>query len=167
MMTLHRGSIVRAYFPFDSDPRRRGPFAHYCLFSDRLDGADGRSVYVVAYGTSRLDEDMIKQHGHGNGILSIDSKFVRGEMSGPVTHFLARHVAVIPSTWVQENFSTRLDFMRPHSRENDLQRQRLFKEFEAFEAVLDEASYEALDYFEKTGRVGLQPGKTLRPRYRR
>ena len=166
MMTLHRGSIVRALFPFENDPLRPGPFPHYCLFSDRLEGVDGW-FYVVSYGTSRLDEDMIKQHGQEGGILSIDSKFVKGEMSGPVTHFLARHVAVIPDTWIDDSFSARLDFFRPQLRENDPHRQRLFREFEAFEAVLDEASYEALDYFEKTGRVGLQPGKTLRPRYRR
>lgn len=162
-MVPPRGAILKARFPFETSPTEPGPFPHYCLFGGQMEGRNGESLFLLAYGTSRLDDEVIRLHGHGHGILSVDSQFVRGEMSGRVTHFLARHVAVVSSRWVHDNWRARLDFVRPEARLKDQYRQRLFQQFEAWEEVMDNAASAALAHFLETGVLGLPPGSRLRP----
>jgi len=162
MLTLSRGSILKCRFPFDSAPGLPGPNAHYCMFSD-MHSEGGQPYFAVAYGTSRLDPALISAHGTRHGILSIGSTFIRGAMTGPVTHFIARHVAIVPISWVYSNFSARLDFMRPEAR-TDQHRLTMYRQFEAFEEIMDRAALSALNHFLTTGQPGLPPGALLRPR---
>lgn len=166
MDTPPRGSVVLCNFPYAERPTQRGPQLHLCLVAARLDTTHGRSVYVVSYGTSRLDESMLSTHSAGGGVLSVpvqNLKLSKGELpKGSVGHFLARHVAVIPSTWVYPRFGARFDFMRPESRLHDLTRQKLYDQFEVFEETMTRAAHEALDYFSTSGRIGLKPSKRLR-----
>lgn len=162
LSTLTRGSIVKAAFPFEDAPDRPGPFDHYCLFVDRL-VSEQTELVMLAYGTSRMDDNLARRHGVGGGILSIDSKLVKGDrMGGPVTHFLARHVATVPKDWIDPKFRARLDFMRPETRQTDAHRQRMYRLFEIFEDVMDGFAHEATKHLARSGRIGLAPGSRLR-----
>jgi len=39
-----------------------------------MEGRNGENLFLLAYGTSRLNDEVIRLHGHGHGILSVDSK---------------------------------------------------------------------------------------------
>jgi len=82
-------------------------------------------------------------------------------MPGVVTHFIADHVALIALSkeWIYSNFQARLDFIR---EQKDPQRQRLYKDFEAFERTMQFAALDAIRHFSETGKAGLPSGKTLR-----
>jgi hypothetical protein len=152
---LVRGAVVLCDFPFETKPTLRGPTRHYCLFVDQCSGLDGSPLLIVAYGTSRLDEQMARLHTPGHGVLSVPSQFIKGSsMPGKVTHFLARHVALIPPDWVYPKFSARLDFIRPERR-TTAHHAKLYQEFELFEDVMDLAADKAVEYNLATGLVGL------------
>lgn len=156
-----RGTVLKVYFPYDDSPSLPGPQVHYCMFIEQY-SFGGKDYAAVCYGTSRLDEKLIQSH---QGLIwSVDSKFIKGEMPGHVTHFVADHVALIAlnDTWVRPDFQARLDFMREDKRKNDVQRQRLFQQFEAFEKCLEQAALDTLAKCTEAGRIGLPPGKKLR-----
>ncbi|WP_157903480.1 hypothetical protein [Cupriavidus malaysiensis] len=156
-----RGTILRCFFPYDTHPQIPGPKAHYCLLAEQVE-LPGESLLAVCYGTSRLDNNLIRKH---NGVIfSVPSGLIRGTMTGPVTHFVADHVALIKPTerWMELDWSARLDFMRPEKRENDPRRARLYTEFQAVEEAALRMVEEAVLHFQATGTVGLLPGKTLR-----
>ena len=153
-----RGSVLKCLFPYDTKPSLPGPQPHYCLFISDYAIA-GRTYATVCYGTSRLDDDLIRSHK--GCILSVPSQFIKGKMPGIVTHFIADHVALISldDAWVYPTFQARLDFIR---EQRDPQRQRLYKDFEAFEKAMKFAALDVLKFFRVTGQLGLPAGKTLR-----
>ena len=108
-----RGSVLKCLFPYDTKPSLPGPQSHYCLFISDYAIA-GKTYATVCYGTSRLDDDLIRSHK--GCILSVPSQFIKGKMPGIVTHFIADHVALISldDAWVYPYFQARLDFVREH-----------------------------------------------------
>ena len=161
MLSLSRGTILKCRFPFEDSPNSPGPAFHYCLFSTAIKVPGVSDHLIVAYGTSRLDDALLDTQGHKHGVLSVSSNFIKGTMPGSVTHFVARHIAVVPAAWVDQRFNARLDFIRLESRKDQYRRQ-LFQQFEAFEHAMDEASEALYIEFLKTGKPGLAPGSNLR-----
>lgn len=153
-----RGTVLKCLFPYDTNPNRPGLQPHYCLFIEEVAIAELRYV-AVCYGTSRLDDDLIRTHR--GCILSVPSQFIKGNMPGIVTHFIADHVALIALSkeWIYFHFHARLDFIR---EQKDPQRQRLYKDFEVFERTMQLSALDAVQYFSETGKAGLPFGKTLR-----
>lgn len=158
---LVRGAVLKCQFPFDSHPDRPGPWPHYCLYIDSVDSEAGIRYVAVCYGTSRLDDVLMR--AREGAILSVSSQYIAGsELPGPVSHFVASHVAILPEDWIYSNFFARLDFIRPEKRSTDARRQRLFEQFVALEPVMASAALDALHYTLKSGRPGLPPGRHLR-----
>lgn len=158
---LARGTVLLARFPYDQAPRLPGPTPHFCLLASvsRFKDID---VAAVAYGTSRLDEDLLRYHQ--GLILSVPSQHIRGpEMSSPVTHFVIDHVALMPlnSAWFLP-FRARLDCFKPAHR-SDPWRRRLLEAFEQCEPMLRASALEAIDSVIDTQQFGLPAGKLLRP----
>lgn len=155
-----RGSVVKCSFPYVDSPSSPGPQPHYCLFVDSFE-IDGHQYYAVCYGTSRLDDALLSNHS--GAIFSVDSNLVKGSpMPGRVTHFVCSHVAVIPDRWVYQNFSARLDFIRPERREGDHVRKRMYQQFESLEPIMDQEALIAVNYCRRTGKPGLPDDATLR-----
>ncbi len=160
--TLSRGTVLRALFPFQGRPTQRGPAAHFCLFVDRCMGSRGSELIVIAYGTSQLDEQLARIHEPGHGLFSVPSQYMKGSpMPGQVTHYLARHLAVVPPTWIHSHFRARFNFLRPEKGQTAQQAQ-LLQQFELFEDLLEISAKYIVDYHLHTGRVGLL-GNTWRP----
>lgn len=156
-----RGTVLKCSFPYDTTPNQPGPLPHYCLYIASGD-ADGGARYVaVCYGTSRLDNALLRTHS--GAILSVASQFISGDkLPGEVTHFVCSHVAILPEAWLYGNFAARLDFIRPERRQNDQRRQRLYEQFQALERVMARAALDALEHTVSSGHFGLPPGKSLR-----
>jgi hypothetical protein len=153
-----RGGIVQARFPFDHAPGRPGPSFHYCLFVEAFQ-LESRQLYALCYGTSRLDEDLMAQHR--GAVLSVASDYIRGTMSGGITHFVCDHVAIVAESWLKPNFTARLDFIR-EDRRTDARRQSLYRQFEAMEPVMRRAALDVAQHALETGQLGLPPGARLR-----
>lgn len=157
---LLRGSVLCARFPYDAEPHRPGATFHFCLFIDHI-VVEGLALVAVCYGTSRLDEQLLA--AHQGAVFSVASEFVRGDRPhGPVTHFVADHVAVLREEWIKGSFKARLDFIRAEQRQHDKRRQRLFEQFCALEPTMQDAALDALGSYEQTGLLGLPPHKRLR-----
>jgi len=146
-----RGAVLKCRFPYDHHPHRPGPQPHYCLFAKQIEVGE-QQVVAVCYGTSRLDDALIE--AHQGLIFDVPSSFVRGTMPGPITHFVADHVAILPIDWIQQDFVARLDFMREEKRQNDTTRRRLYQQFEAFESAMKIAAVQATQHFTQTGQMG-------------
>lgn len=156
---LVRGAVLKCSFPYDSAPTQPGPLPHYCLYIDSVE-VEGSRYVAVCYGTSRLDEELLR--AHSGAVLSVASQFIKGDMPSGVAHFVCNHVAAIPEAWIYGNFVARLDFIRAERRRTDQRRQRLYEAFEAVEDVMERAALDVLNHFTSTGRIGLPSGTTLR-----
>lgn len=157
-----RGALVLANFPFDDRPSDPGPTKHFCIVVDSVE-RDGKTLFALCYGTSRLDEMLLTQHS--GGILSVPNQFVKiqkGFMDGPVSHFVLDHVALVPGEWIDQRLDARFDFIREESRKSDPVRQRLFRVFEACEPTMQMGALQAIRHYETTGRPGLPVGKMIR-----
>lgn len=160
---IARGVVLKCLFPYDNDPHQPGRRPHYCLVADSPFALRDQHYVAVAYGTSKLDETLLR--AHRGLVLSVDSAHLKGSaLPGPVGHFVLDHVALLPLTkdWIYPDFRARFDFMRPEQRENDRQRQRLFEVFLLAERRMLAATDDLLETFDRTKRIGLPPGKTLR-----
>ncbi|QMI49747.1 hypothetical protein [Burkholderia sp. MBR-1] len=156
-----RGAVVKCRFPYDARPDKPGPQPHYCLLIAEFELGE-RTYAAVCYGTSRLDEQLIR--AHAGMILSVPSRFIKGPMPGPVTHFVADHVAIIPhdEQWFYLSFKARLDYIPERARKGDFQRQRLFQDFLRHEAAMNVAAAQAAESLLELGRIGLPPNRKLR-----
>ena len=154
-----RGAVLKCRFPYDHSPRHPGPQPHYCLFIEQLQGIE-TPLIALCYGTSRLDQDLLR--AHQGAVLSVPSTLVRGAMPGHVTHFVCDHVALVPESWIYKDFNARLDFIRPDSRVNDPNRQHLYRQFEALEPIMVQATLDALKTHRRTGLPGLPTDSALR-----
>jgi len=65
---LIRGAVLKCSFPYDTDPAQPGPQPHYCLYIDSIEVQGSRSI-ALCYGTSRLDEGLLR--AHNGAILSV------------------------------------------------------------------------------------------------
>lgn len=160
---LARGSVLLARFPFDECPKLPGPSLHFCLFVEKFDLGEV-AVAAMAYGTSRLDETLLREHR--GLILSVPAMHIRGaQMPAPVTHFVMDHVAVLPLVehWYEPSFTARLACFKPADRADPLRR-RLLEQFEQFEPVLRASAVDAVQDMHKTRMFGLPEGKRLRKR---
>lgn len=161
MAQMARGTVLLARFPYDQAPKLPGPSLHFCLVAGAFEHGQVKAA-AVAYGTSRLDDDLLEQHR--GLILSVPAQHIRGaQMPGPVTHFVVDHVAVLPlvEPWVQPRFTARLDcFKAVHDA--DPLRRRLRYQFEQLEPVLRESAIDATRDLIRTRRYGLPEGKLLR-----
>lgn len=158
---LARGTVLLARFPFDQAPKLPGPTPHFCLLAHAMRIGE-LHLAAVAYGTSRLDEDLL--HQHRGLILSVPAQHIRGaQMASPVTHFVMDHVALMPliDAWF-EPFTARLDCFKAARRADPLRR-RLFEQFELLEPVLRASALDAIRDARKTRQYGLPLGKLLRP----
>lgn len=158
-----RGVVLKCLFPYDSDPHQPGQKPHYCLVADVPLHWEDQHYVAVAYGTSGLDEDLMR--AHRGLILSVDSARLKGStLPGPVGHFVLDHVALLPlnKDWIYSDFRARFDFMRPEQRENDRERQRLYEMFLLAERRMLAATDDLLETFDRTKLIGLPTGKTLR-----
>jgi hypothetical protein len=160
--SLPRGAVVLCNFPYDDNPNVPGPTAHFCIVVESFEHK-GQQFAAVCYGTSADDQALFAQH-HGN-VMTVSSSLIKGiEMSKGRTNFLADHVAIVPlnDKWFVPTVRGRLDIFRPEKRENDVQRARLFQQFEKLEKVMLRGAMIAAAHLLQTGKVGLPPGKTLR-----
>ncbi|KAF7964131.1 hypothetical protein AWV80_41755 [Cupriavidus sp. UYMU48A] len=158
-----RGVVLKCLFPYDNDPHQPGQKPHYCLVADVPFALGDQHYVAVVYGTSKLDEDLMR--AHRGLILSVDSAHVKGSaLPGPVGHFVLDHVALLPFTkdWIYSDFRARFDFMRPEQREKDRKRQRLYEDFLLAERRMLAATDELLETFDRCKLIGLPAGKTLR-----
>lgn len=157
-----RGAVVLCSFPFTERPNDQISKQHFCLVVDDVEH-EGNHLVAVCYGTSRLDEDLLRTHA--GGVLSVPRRCMRiaqGFMSCDVSHFVLDHVALIPRHWIDDRFVARLDFMRLEKRQNDPFRCRLYAAFQVAEPIMLMAATEAARHYKATGRVGLPSGKRLR-----
>lgn len=87
--------MLKCLFPYDNDPHQPGPKPHYCLVADIPFSVGDQHYVAVAYGTSKLDENLLR--AHRGLILSVDSAHLKGSaLPGPVSHFVLDHVALLP-----------------------------------------------------------------------
>lgn len=159
-LPLARGAVVLANFPFTDRPKLPGRLPHYCLVAATATLQDLRMV-AVAYGTSRLDEELMR--AHAGAILSVPSQLIKGAtMPGPVTHFVMDHVAVMPihEAWVHP-VTARLDCFKAHHAQDPYRRQ-LLANFARMEHVLGDAAVKALSEQARTRQFGLPGGAKLR-----
>ncbi|WP_396334143.1 hypothetical protein [Burkholderia anthina] len=159
-----RGAVLKCRFPYDSHPNQPGPRPHYCLSVTQFESS-GTLYAAVCYGTSKLDEPLLRKHA--GMILSVPSSFIRGEMPGPVTHFIGDHIAFVPynSKWFYMDFQARLDYVREKDRQGDFKRQRLYQDFVRFEEIMAASVGQDVDFWaqnENRQVLGLPPGKKLR-----
>ncbi|WP_163013100.1 hypothetical protein [Burkholderia stabilis] len=160
---IARGVVLKCLFPYDNDPHQPGPKPHYCLVADIPFSVGDQHYVAVAYGTSKLDENLLR--AHRGLILSVDSAHLKGSaLPGPVSHFVLDHVALVPlhEDWIYSDFRARFDFMREEQRRNDRERQRLYETFLLAERQMLAATDELLETFDRTQLIGLPQGKTLR-----
>lgn len=153
-----RGTVLKCYFPYDSNPSQPGPLPHYCLVVEDYELA-GQRYAALCYGTSKLDDRLMRTHR--GLVFSVPSNCISGAMPGVITHFIGDHVALVSldDRWRYPKFQARLDFVR---EQKDPQRRRLFEQFTLFERAMVTNAIDALDHFRKTGKLGLPRGKLLR-----
>ena len=158
---LMRGSVLKCMFPYEDNPNRPGPKPHYCLFIDQFE-YEGSIYVIVAYGTSRLDKQLMNAHR----VLDVPTEFLDGskpENDQGVIHFLCDHVAILPlkSEWVNMRFSSRLGcFNESHLK--DPRRKNLLAKLSSMDRVLVNSACVRAKSFAVYNEPGLNPGATLR-----
>ncbi|MBN3761290.1 hypothetical protein [Burkholderia sp. Ac-20365] len=160
---IKRGVMLKCRFPYDDAPHLPGMKPHYCLAVTDALHFEGKVYVLVAYGTSKLDEDLLR--AHQGLILSVPSIYIKGATLPEATgHFVADHVALLPLTsdWIYEDFFGTLDFVATAAQENDARRSRLYESFLAAEKAMLAASRDLVKSFFDSRQPGLKPGKTLR-----
>ena len=159
---LVRGAVLKCLFPFEENPHSPGPSPHYCLFVDDFLGVDGEHLMVVAYGTSKLDQQLQDAHC----VLDVPTKLLSGSDIGSdqgVIHFLCDHLAIIQfeSAWVYMNFSARLGVFK-ESQQKEPARRNLLHKFQEAETILNKSAIALVREFLAKKKLGLKPGSKLR-----
>jgi hypothetical protein len=158
---IKSGTVLKCQFPYDDAPHSPGPKTHFCLAVDAPLEYRGRTYVVVAYGTSRIDDDLLD--AHQGVVLTVKSSFIKGDPLPKDRGHFVDHVALLPLTeeWILP-FHAEFDFMTKEQRGTDPQRYEIWRAFEFSKSVMFRATHEVLDHFLKTKKVGILPGAKLR-----
>lgn len=159
---VERGAVLKCLFPYDSDPHVPGEKPHYCLAVNSPVSFKGSVYVVVAYGTSKMDDDLMR--AHSGLVLTVPAVRIKGDRPTEERgHFILDQLAILPfnDLWIRP-FLGKLDFIDEKGRGKDAESQRLYKSFVACSGLMYPYMRELLQHFLETRQVGLLPGKTLR-----
>lgn len=76
--------MLKCLFPYDNDPHQPGPKPHYCLVADIPFSVGDQHYVAVAYGTSKLDENLLRAH-RGLILRGQFKKTLEGLLTSPAT----------------------------------------------------------------------------------
>lgn len=161
--TITSGTILKCYFPYDEAPQQPGPKPHYCLAVEAPFGYRGGIYVVVAYSTSRIDEELVQAH-QGAALLTVSSEFTTGDsMPNGLGHFVLDRVAVLPLTskWFVP-FRAKFTFVSQEQCRGDAKRLEMYLRFVFAQRVMFAATKKVLEHFLETNEVGLAPKQHLR-----
>lgn len=158
------GVLVKCLFPYVGSPSRPGPGPrpHYCVALAPVLPFKGRKFVVVAYGTSKFDDDLLEEHQ--GAILRVSSGFIKGEkLPRDIGYFVMDPVAVIPyeEEWVMP-FSARLDFVTREQGQKSAAHQRLYENLVFMRHFSNQAATRAVNRLIQNGAIGLIGAAKLR-----
>ncbi len=156
------GVLVKCLFPYVGAPAKPGPRPHYCMALAPELPFKGRKFIAVAYGTSKLDDDLLEEHQ--GMILRVSSEFIKGEKPPqPTGYFVMDHVAVIPyeKEWVLP-FSARFDFVTVEQSRKSAAHGRLYENLLFTRPFSNAAAKRAVTRLIQTGAIGLIGAAKLR-----